>query len=649
MDLGAEPLTRRDFGLGAGALAVANALSAESARAAPEATLSLRLLETSDLHMYVLDWDYFRAKIDPEVGFAKVATLIEAARKEAVNSLTFDNGDLIQGSPLGDFLVTRPPPSGETPHPIVAVMRELGYDAATLGNHEFNFGLPFLEASIANPPFPFVLANVTRAGGAPFLPPYAVLARKLKDGAGGERELKIGVIGFTPPQILEWDKSRLAGKLEAGDIVAAARRYVPELRAKCDLLVALSHAGIAAGDYIEGEENASLHLASVPGIDVIFTGHSHRVFPGKDYAGRDEGIDAVAGRLNGVPAVMPGFWGSHLGVVDLELALADGRWRVTAAKVATRPIYEIDGGKAVARVDDDAKVVATVAAAHQGALAWVDQPIGALDRAVNSYFVWTGFDPASALVNAAQLEYARSLIPAKYADLPLLSVAAPYRAGYTPDDFVDLTAGPTPLRGAADLYLYGANTIVVVKVTGDEIREWLEFAARAFARINTAIAAPQALRDNYFPSYNFDVIAGVEYEIDPTQPARYDSKGNLNLCARRIARLSYQGAPIDPKREFVVVANNYRADGGGNFPALRNVEVVLRAPDCNRDAVLAYFRSRKLVTAPRAFPWRFVKQPKPIAVTFDTGREAAAHLSERPGLRAVGDGAPGYLRVAFEL
>ncbi len=290
-----------------------------------------------------------------------------------------------------------------------------------------------------------------------------------------------------------------------------------------------------------------------------------------------------------------------------------------------------------------------MAAAHQGALAWADQPIGALDSPVNSYFVWTGYDPASALVNAAQLEYARPLIPAKYADLPLLSVAAPYRAGYTPDDFVDLAAGPTPLRGAADLYLYGANTIVAVKVTGDEIREWLEFAAGAFARIDPAIAAPQALRDNFFPSYNFDIIGGVEYEIDPTQPARYDSKGTLNPNARRIFGLGFGGAPIDPKREFVVVANNYRADGGGNFPALRNVEVVLRAPDCNRDAVLAYFRSRKLVTAPRAFPWRFVKQPKPIAVTFDTGREAAAHLSDVPGVRAVGDGAPGYLRVAFDL
>jgi 2',3'-cyclic-nucleotide 2'-phosphodiesterase/3'-nucleotidase len=597
--------------------------------------MRLRLLETSDLHMFVMDWDYYHAKPDPTVGLTRLATLIKAARGECQNTLLFDNGDFLQGNPLAEYLADQP--RTRAPHPLVTIMGELGYDAVGLGNHEFNYGLDFLEASLQGAPFPFLCANVVRADGSAFLPPYAILNRAFKDDAGVGHELRIGVVSFVPPQIMAWDKAHLEGKLKASDIVLTAKRLVPELRAKCDLLVALCHAGIKAGPWTEGEENAALHLAAVPGIDVIMTGHAHRIFPGKDYAGLD-GVDAVQGRLNGVPALMPGFWGSHLGVVDLTLKREGERWIVEEAVIETRPIYLREAGAVRELSKPDPEVTASIAPAHKGTLAWVEQPAGAIDTRIHSYFVWAGYDPASALVNAAQIWYAQPLLAsAGFGELPLLSATAPYRAGVTPDNFIDIPAGPAPMRALADLYSYSSNTVVVVKATGAQIIGWLEEAARIFNIIDPSARQPQELVNTRMPSYNFDTIAGLTYAIDMTKPSG------------RIVDVCFEGKPIGLDREFAIVTNSYRADGGGDFAALAHAHVILRAPDTNRDAVFRYFKASHTVSAPGAFPWTFAKTGRPASVYFDTSKTALPLIARFAGMTLLGDGDAGYARVGITL
>lgn len=486
-----------------------------------------------------------------------------------------------------------------------------------------------------------------RIGGAPFLPRSTVFERRFKDEAGNPQTLRIGVIGFVTPQIMVWDKARLTGKLQTGDIVLAAKRDVPELRARCDVLVALCHSGIGAGEWAEGEEHAALHLAAVPGIDVIMTGHSHRVLPGKDYEGL-KGVDAAAGRLNGVPAVMPGFWGSHLGIVDLSLKREAGKWSVEQADVKAVPIYRRDGSNIVSLAEADAAVTAEAALTHRATLDWVEQPVGTVDKPVHSYFVWAGYDPATALVNAAQIAYARPLLAAAGAEnLPLLSSMAPFRAGYTPDSFIDIAAGSVPLRQAAGLYQYSANTVVVLKLTGAQIVDWLEFVARAFNTIDKAAAAEQALVDRRVPTYAFDIISGISYEIDVTRPPRY-AGGTLNKDAHRILDVRFDGRPIDPAAEFAVVTNNYRADGGGNVPALAGATVLVRAPDTNKDAVLRYFRAASSVQVPTEKPWAFAPIGRPVAVCFDTGTAARDHVADLSGV-TLGDGEPGYARAHLTL
>ena len=637
-------ITRRELLGAAGALMAGGGL-AQPARAATR--LHLRLLETSDLHMFALDWDYYAARPDPTVGLVKVASLVRMARQEAPNTLLFDNGDIIQGNPLGDFAASAASLASGRPHPMFAAMNQLGYDAATLGNHEFNYGLDVLGRALSDAAFPFVCANLQREGGAAYVPPYRILKRRLRDEDGRDHELTIGVIGFVPPQIMVWDRSHLEGRLSCEDILSAANRFLPELRKTCDLVIALSHSGISTAAFRSGDENVSLHLAALGGFDAVFTGHSHRVFPGPDYAGQPD-IDAQRGTLAGVPAVMPGFWGSHLGIIDLALVRDGDKWAVDNFSTEARPISRRDAGKAVSLIDADPAVMAALAPAHAATLARIESPVGTFERPVHSFFVWAGYDPAAAIVNAAQLAYVEPLLAGTpLAALPLLSASAPFKVGYTPDAFIDIAAGPVAIRHIADLYIY-PNTVSVVRVTGAVLRDWLEHSARVFARIDPAQKDPQPLLDRRVPTYNFDIIAGVTYGLDLSQPARTDQNGVIVAPqSHRIVDLRHAGQLVTHDQQFLVVTNNYRADGGGKFPGLDGSNVVLRAPDTNRDAVIAYVQAKKSVTPAAGSPWRLKPLGTDISVWFESAQGAAGHLSDAPGLRQINGGAPGYARFAF--
>lgn len=638
-------LSRRQAVLGAAGL-VLNAAPAGAATAeVPK--INLRLLGTSDLHMFGLDWDYYLDRTDPTVGLVRVASLIEAARNQTRNTLLFDNGDILQGSPMGDYVATVDGLKKQAKHPFFVAMNILNYDAATLGNHEFNFGLNFLGRALEGASFPFVCANVVTASGERFLPPYVVLKRTAIDEDGDGHELRIGVIGFVPPQIMVWDKIHLAGKIEARAILDSAREHLPALRASCDVLVALCHSGIGPSTSEPSTENVSDQLAQLGNIDAIFTGHSHRVFPGPDYAGRP-GVDAVRGALWGVPAVMPGFWGSHLGVIDLKLERRGETWQVADFASEARPIYRREQSGVVSLAPLAAGIATSFAAAHQETLSWVSQPVGETKTAMTSYFVWAGQDPVTNLINDAQLAYAERLVSGtNLAGLPILSAAAPFRVGYTPDAYIDLPAGPLAIRDIANLYIY-SNSVALVRVKGAIVAEWLEHAVRVFLTVDPKNGQPQPLLDPRVATYNFDAIEGLEYEIDLTSSPRTNGDGRLiNQGARRIRNLRHLGAPLDPDRDFLVVTNNYRAGGGGRFPGADGSNIVLADATANRDALIQYVQEKKTVSARQVAPWRFASGPSPFTVSFESSPKAAARAASVPNLRHAGPGRVGYDR--FEL
>jgi 2',3'-cyclic-nucleotide 2'-phosphodiesterase / 3'-nucleotidase len=462
----------------------------------------LRIMETTDLHVHVFPYDYYADRQRDTVGLARTAALIQSVRDESTNSLLLDNGDFLQGNPMGDYIAyERGMAEGDT-HPVINAMNVLGFDASTLGNHEFNYGLSFLEKSLAGANFPFVCANVVSEMGATptedttLIPPYLILDHQVTDGAGEQHAIKVGLIGFVPPQIMNWDRRHLEGNVMARDILEAARAYVPQMKeAGADIIIALSHSGIGEANAIEGMENASVPLAAIDGIDAILTGHHHRVFPGPDYEDTP-GVDAAAGTIMGKPAVMGGFWGSHMGLLDLMLEHEGGQWRIAAHTSEARPISMRNEDRSVtALVESVPAVLESVQQEHDETLAYVRRAVGRTAAPLHSYFALVADDPSVQVVSIAQTWYIEQMMAGtEYEGLPILSAAAPFKAGGRggPEYYTDVPAGDVAIRNVADLYLYPTTTRAVL-VTGEQVKDWLERSAGIFNQICSTRASPATI------------------------------------------------------------------------------------------------------------------------------------------------------------
>ncbi|OOF34534.1 2',3'-cyclic-nucleotide 2'-phosphodiesterase [Salinivibrio costicola] len=602
-------------------------------------TINLRVIETTDIHTNVMDYDYYKNKPSQKIGLVRAATVVKQARDEAQNALLVDNGDLIQGSPMGDYMASKGIQPGEV-HPVYKAMNLLNYEVGNIGNHEFNYGLAFLKESINDANFPYINANVFDAdSGEHYFDPYLIKEYQLKDEDGDSHTIKVGYIGFVPPQIMTWDKANLEGKVIAKDIKQTAEKLVPEMKAKgADVVVAIPHSGISQAPYKAMAEDSVYYLTDVDGIDAIAFGHSHAVFPGEDFA-NIPGADIDKGTINGVASVMAGRWGSHVGVIDLALEQVDGQWQVTDSQAQARPIFDQANNKAL--VEADEALLKAVESDHKATQDFVNQPIGQANDVMYSYLALLQDDPTVQIVNLAQQDYVERMIQGDpdLADLPVLSAAAPFKAGgrkNDPSNFTEVEAGQLTFRNAADLYLY-PNTLVALKVSGAELTQWLECSAGQFNQIDPNTEQPQSLVNwDGFRTYNFDVIDGVEYQIDITKPARYDGDCNeVNPDASRIINLTYQGEPVGPEQTFLIATNNYRAYSG-KFPGTGSDHIAFAAPDENRTVVANYIsrvsQEEGQVTVSADNNWSIAPIEGDAVVSFETSpSEKAAQFIEQKG------------------
>ncbi|MCA1024769.1 bifunctional 2',3'-cyclic-nucleotide 2'-phosphodiesterase/3'-nucleotidase [Cytobacillus kochii] len=606
--------------------------------------VDIRLLGTTDIHTHLSKYDYYQDKEVEDFGLAKTATLIKEARAEESNSFLFDNGDLIQGNPLGDYKAKINPIKPGELHPVFQAMKLLDYDAATVGNHEFNYGLSFLNETLNDAPFPYVNSNVYhvkkgKGKEKQYFQPYKIIRKIVRDERGFPHLLNIGVTGVVTPQITEWDRANLEGKVYTKDIVQSVKETIPKMkRAGADLVIVLAHSGMGTENYTEMDEDATYALTKVKGIDAIISGHNHKLFPG-DFSDLP-GVNEEKGTINGVPVVMPGNWGNHLGVIDLSLTTSFGHWKVNNVQSELRSVYN---SESETNTIADPDILDAIQLSHEQTLEYVRQPVGNTTANIHSYFALIKDDPSIQIVTNAQKWYLeKQLAGTPEEGTPILSAGAPFKAGGRngANYYTYIPEGTIAIKNVADLYLY-PNTVAAIKVTGADIKEWLEMSAGQFNQILPGEEQTQPLINEQFPTYNFDVIDGVTYEIDVTEPAKYDTEGKLiNENANRIKGLSYNGSPINLEQNFIVATNNYRASG--QFPGVRNQQSVTMYPDENRQVIIDYILEQGTIDPTADNNWTFTSVLNTPNIQFESSIEAKDLLNENSPIQYIGPSNNGF-------
>lgn len=590
----------------------AAALTAAGFVAQPEPALAhpgrhrtrLTVLGTTDLHGNVYNWDYFKnLEFDntahDDIGIAKAATLIKAARARLRHQpvLTLDAGDTIQGTPLAYYYARIEPIGRRTIHPMARAMNLVGYDAAALGNHEFNYGIDILRTFESQLDFPLLGANaVDAATKRPVFPPYIIKRYKVRGGP----DLKVGVLGLTNPGIAIWDKANVEGRMEFPGLVEQAARYVPELKRRgCDVVVISAHSGAdtssSYGDALPWPENAaSLVAEQVPDVDAILVGHAHKEIPERFVTNTRTGKQVLL--------CEPLYWGMRVAVLDLDLQHHHGRWKVVASHGQTLNSNTVTG---------DPKVLAAVRRQHDTVVDYVNSPVGTSAAALSAARAVVEDVPIIDFVQYVQADAVKAGLTGADAALPVLSIAAPFNRQ------ASFPAGQVTVRDVAGLYIYD-NTLLGVKVTGAQVKDYLEYSARYFKQVSgpgpftmdqvTNAVTPTA--PNGTPDYNFDSVAGLDapltYDIDVSQPV-----------GSRILDLSYAGQPVAAGQEFAMAVNNYRQSGGGGFPHVSTAPVVYNRQNEIRQLLIDWVTANGSID-PAEFAsvdWRLVSDGQPITIT----------------------------------
>ncbi|MGW6414247.1 bifunctional metallophosphatase/5'-nucleotidase [Streptomyces sp. NPDC055055] len=597
------PLNRRTFlersaAAGAG-VAVAGAVAGPAeahgpGRPRPQKRYSFTVMGTTDLHGNVFNWDYFTDKefddkAHNDVGLAKISTLVDQVREEKGrrNTLLIDAGDTIQGTQLSYYYAKVDPITARRGpvHPMAQAMNAIGYDAAALGNHEFNYGIPVLRKFEEQCDFPLLGANALDARTLrPAFAPYSMHRLCTPHG----KDVRVAVLGLTNPGIAIWDKANVTGRMVFPGLEEQAAKWVPKLRSMgADVVVVSAHSGSSGtssyGDQLPYVENAAgLVAEQVPGIDAILVGHAHTEIPEYRIANKETGKEVVLSE--------PLKWGQRLTLFDFDLVWEKGRW--TVEKVAAQVLNSNT-------VTEDPKITGLLADEHRKVVAYVNQVIGTSTAAMTTADAPWKDEPIIDLINVVQAETVKAaLAGGAYAGLPVLSQASCFsRTARIP-------AGEISIKDAAGLYPF-ENTLEARLLTGAQLKDYLEYSAKYYVR--TAAGEPvdtaKLTNADNTPDYNYDAVSGLTYEIDIARPA-----------GSRIVNLAFEGKPLDPAARFVLAVNNYRASGGGAFPHVAAAQQLWANSDEIRNTIIQWVKAKGTVD-PGLFAsvdWKLTRDGVPV-------------------------------------
>lgn len=587
--------------------------------------------------MRMLAFDYMRDRADTGPSMARLATVIKQHRETAANSerlsLLVDNGDLVQGTPVAEFLAL---PSTKIPHPMAACINAMAYDALGLGNHDFDHGLAQLDRIIEQFDAPAICTNLSENTLTKVVP-WVHLERNIKCCDGKIRPITIGIASVLPHQTARWNRHQLQGHGDVSLPLPALRKAVTNLRKQgADIVIVLAHMGIAVMDEGNDPQNQVSGVAAIKGVDAVIGGHTHLLFPGPDHLSAQE-ADCQRGTIHGVPVVMPGAPASHLGVIelDLEWVESDQKWTIYTARSTVEPVG-ID-------IPQDPTITACVHDAHEATRRYLAEPVASLTAPMNSFFTLARAGSiASLLAGAKKYFIAKNIAGTGLQDLPLLSVGSTAATGGFdgPDNFVCLARGCLKRRDIAGLNPY-ANQVWAVRTNGARLVDWLERSTLIFKTLTPGQTDQELINVNV-PGFRFDTIFGLTYEIDPTQPPFYDLSGQgFGSGKGRISNVRWKGAPLDLEQEFLVATTDHRTSGSGAFEAFSDSEIVFRDGAPLSHALIEYLQSPDFSPQDVSCPWRF-KSEIDCSVILLSAPEAANHLNE------IADLSPEYAGLSSE-
>lgn len=498
--------------------------------------MQLTILSTSDTHGYVLPTNYSQRDDSQPFGLTRAKTVVDAQR-QAVDGpvLVLDNGDWLQGSPLAYYAAR----IAEDPTKLTAAYSAMGYDAGVLGNHEFNYGADYLKAAIRQLNYPILCANILRDGQPAFGQPYHIFER-----AG----IKIAVLGLTTNYIPHWESPANIEGLEFASAVDTATTWVPKLRTLADVVVIAYHGGFER-DLDTGKptekltgENVGYALTQIPGVDALVTGHQHR---------------ELAGVVNGVATTQPGYRGANVGKIQLDLASVGGHWQVSASHAEL-----LATGKATPASAVDTAVQAT----NELVESWLDSPLGHVNGDMSLNSAWE-----ARIHESAYIEFINNVqMAATGADISGTALFTNDGRGFNQT---------ITMRDVVTNYVY-PNTLAVLRLSGADLKAALEQNAEYFSldEAGALKVTPRFIHPKP-QHYNYDMYQGIDYVLDISRP-----------IGQRVVNLTYQGQPIAPDAYYEVVANQYRAGGGGNFAMFGQNKVIRENQKDMTELIADYLR-----------------------------------------------------------
>lgn len=591
----------------------------------------LRILATTDLHGHLLAHDYIKDQPTQGGGLAGLAQLITDQRAKAeadgVSTLLLDNGDTFQGTPLASYLAEH---DVGPDHPIVASLNHLKYDAVGLGNHDLDHGLPYLKAVARALDMPILSTNLRDVSLSPLRDNLLVRIPLPPDAPA---PLTIGILSVLPEQSTAWNSHHLDHDISLVTPAASITAAAEEVRAAgADLVVVLAHLGVGHIESTTSEGQAAHALARSGQIDALILGHTHRRLPSPDYIDR-KGVDIFSSTVGTVPALMAGHAGSDLGVMDLRLTHdAVQGWQVAGHICALVP----NG----AQVTPDPVITHFAADTHQKVRRHLAQPVATTQQALHSYFSLVSAAPTQQLAAHAQYRtVSAALADTPYADLPVLSTAAALSAGGRDGvgNYIHIPAGPVLRRHIAGLDPF-ANQSVGIRITGSQLRDWLEHAALLFNRLDAA-HPDQLLGNPDIPAFQFDTIFGLNYRIDPSA-----------VPYARISDIRYCGTPVDAQQAFILATNQFRAAGGGGYAPTPAGRIVLRTTASPQENMIEILTSGCPAPWQDTPPWRFAPLDGVRAI-IRTHPDAAKVLNDIAHLspRIIGTTPQGFIRLQVKL